>query len=102
MARFIVNIALHNAGKPEYKKLQEEMEKEFFSSSKKYPAKDRGYLLQVAEFNRAGTFTIREITNAACRAAKRTGKEYSFTVIKDKHPVTHHLPVPKEVAAGKH
>jgi hypothetical protein len=98
MTRFIVNIALHSAGKPDYKKLQQEMEKEAFSSVKKITEKDKGYLLQIAEFSRTGTFTLKEITDAACRAAKNTGKEFSFTVIKDKHPAIH-LPAGRNAVA---
>lgn len=98
MARFIINIALHSAGQPDYKKLQQEMKKEAFSSTKKIAEKDNGYLLQIAEFSCTGHFTIKEITDAACRAAKNTGKEFSFTVIKDKHPANH-LPASKHAVA---
>jgi len=89
MTRFIINIALHGAGEKDYKKLQEEMAKESFTRKKNSPGMNGGYLLRIAEFSREGSFTLKEVTDAAFRAAKKTGKEYSFTVIKDKSPANH-------------
>ncbi len=95
MTRFIVNITLHSAAEADYKVLSSEMAKESFDSIKKNVAKANGYLLRLMEFTREGAFTIKELTDAACRAAKKTGKEFSFTVIKDKKPANH-------IVSGKH
>ena len=89
MTKFTINITLHSAGEADYKVLAREMEKEFFNSTKRIPAKDKGYLLRIAEFYREGAVTLKEITGAACRAAKKTGKEFSFTAIKEKKLASH-------------
>jgi hypothetical protein len=89
MTKFIINITLHSAGEADYKILNREMGKEFFSRTKKNTAKENGYLLHLEEFIREGNFTIKEMTDAACRAAKKTGKEFSFTVIKEKKSASH-------------
>jgi hypothetical protein len=98
MTRFIINISLHGAGDTDYEKLQVEMKKESFTCIKNHPEKGRGYLLRICEFTRRGSLTLKDITDAAFRAARKTGKEYSFTVIKDKF-ATNHLSASKNLTA---
>ena len=37
-----------------------------------------------AEFNCTGNYTLLQVTDATAKAARKTGRGYSFTVIKEK------------------
>lgn len=83
MARFITTIQLHNADETDYKKLHTELEKASFRG-KKYPDKRNDGLTGKIEYNREGNVTLQEVTDAVLRAAAKTGKKYSFTIIRNK------------------
>jgi hypothetical protein len=78
MARFITTIQLHDAEEKDYKTLGNELKKKSFIETRRYdsPRKE--------EYNKEGNVTIQDVTAAVVNAAKRTGKKYSFTIIKNK------------------
>jgi hypothetical protein len=83
MARFITTIELHNADESDYKRLHTELEKASFRG-KKYPGRRRDGLTGRKEYNREGNVTLQEVTDAVLKAATKTGKKYSFTIIRNK------------------
>lgn len=78
MARFITTIQLHDADEKDYKNLDNELKKKSFIETKHYrnPRKE--------EYNKEGNISIQDVTAAVVSAAKRTGKKYSFTIIRNK------------------
>ncbi|MEO6316331.1 MAG: hypothetical protein ABIU63_07870 [Chitinophagaceae bacterium] len=83
MPRFITRIELKAASQKDYQKLEEEMKKASFKDANKNTAR-RQALGTSAEFNRIGNYTLLEVTDAAVKAARKTGRNYSFTVMKEK------------------
>lgn len=79
MARFTTTIELHGANEQDYKTLHTELQKESFVI-KVY--KSAGAVRN--EFNREGNITLQDVTNAVLKAAAKTGKKYSFTIIRNK------------------
>jgi len=75
MARFITTIQLHNAAETDYETLNFELEKQSFRGTKTSGKR---------EYNREGNVTLQEVTNAVLKAAEKTGKKYSFTIIRNK------------------
>ncbi len=84
MAKYITRIELFNADEKDYQKLNAEMAKESFTPVKNLWNSSNTFALKATEYNRQGNVTLQDVTNAAYNAAKRTGKEYSFTIIKDR------------------
>jgi hypothetical protein len=84
MARFITTIQLHNADENDYKTLNAELKKASFVESKRYFGKRKSDLPAKEEYNREGNVTIQQVTDAVLRAAAKTGKKYSFTVVRNK------------------
>lgn len=83
MARFTATIELHGADEKDYKALNAELQKRSFIISKSYPAK--GQNLRRQEFNREGNnITLQDVTDAVLKAARKTGRKYSFTIIRSK------------------
>jgi hypothetical protein len=84
MRRYITRVQLKDAEQSDYERLDGEMEKERFSriSNKKAFIKDTPTLPR--EYNFKGGITLQQVTAAAYRAASKTGKKYSFTVMKAK------------------
>jgi hypothetical protein len=80
MARFITTIELFNADQKDYETLQSELKKYSFTrlslQADKLPAKE--------EYNREGNISLQDVTNAVLQAASKTGKKYSFTIIRNK------------------
>jgi hypothetical protein len=80
MARFITTIELFNADQKDYETLQAELKKHSFTrrslQADKLPAKE--------EYNREGNVTMQDVTHAVLKAASKTGKKYSFTIIRNK------------------
>ena len=78
MARFITTIQLHDADERDYKQLNNELKKKSFIETKRYesPRKE--------EYNREGNITLQDVTAAVVSAATRTGRKYSFTIIRNK------------------
>ena len=79
MNTFTTRIQLHNADRNDYRKLMAEMKKEAFISLKAGIAETK------AEFSYQGGQFIKDVIAAVLRAAVKTGKKFSFTVMKDKH-----------------
>jgi hypothetical protein len=83
MAKFITTIRLHDADEKDYEKLKNELEKESFkkeSQAKKNKQQPAGN----EEYKREGKVTIQDVTKAVLKAVAKTGRKYSFTIIKNK------------------
>lgn len=79
MNTFTARVELHSANPTDYKKLYTEMQKEsFVAADKKAEAGN-------VEFKSNNKISIREVIDAVARAASKTGKKFSFTVMKDKN-----------------
>lgn len=83
MPRFITTIELHDADKADYERLNNELERKSFRSNMSF-GKQTEIAVQKREYNREGNITIQEVTDAVVRAAAKTGKRYSFTIIRNK------------------
>ncbi len=83
MAKFITTIQLEDAGEEDYAKLHRELGKEPFEKGK-HTAKTRGYVDGKGKYKWEGRVTIHDVTKAVLRAVVKTGKKFSFTIIKDK------------------
>jgi hypothetical protein len=78
MARFITSIALRQANESDYEKLNHEMKKASFHMKK---SNEPGNTTATrGEYNYAGSFSFKEATDAVCRAIRKTGRDYSFTI----------------------
>ena len=84
MPNFITRIALPSNSQQDYQALETEMKKASFKDVKKANARRSGSTTPV-EFNRNGNYTLLEVTDAAAKAVRKTGKEYAFTVIREKN-----------------
>lgn len=84
MTQFIVKLSLENAGEKDYKNLQHELEKEAFTGIKIMPGKQGSYYRKGREYIKKGNFTLIDLTDIVFKAADKTGKKYSFIIIKDK------------------
>jgi hypothetical protein len=82
MPSFITRIELQSASQKDYQKLEEEMKKAAFKDVKKSSAR-MSSITATLEFNRNGN-SLLEVTGAAAKAARKTGRNYSFTVIKER------------------
>jgi hypothetical protein len=77
MTTFTARVELLNASPKDYDLLQTEMKKETFAAGNK--ASD-GHV----EFKCKDKGSIREVIDAVLRAASKTGRKFTFTVMKDK------------------
>lgn len=84
MPRFTATIQLHNAEKKDYDTLSNELEKKSFKGDKKPYGKIKEQLT-LKEYSREGNVTLQEVSTSISKAASKTGKKYSFTVIRNKH-----------------
>jgi hypothetical protein len=83
MAKFITHIQLHKADEKDYEKLDSEMEKAAFHLKKTYvPGKTA--VVKRGEYNCAGNISFKDVADAVYRAIKKTGRDYSFTIMKNK------------------
>jgi hypothetical protein len=79
MNSFTARVELHSANPNDYTRLYSEMEKESFIAA---GAKaETGNI----EFKSKNRISISEVIDAVVRAASKTGKKFSFTVMKDKN-----------------
>lgn len=78
MTTFIATIQLQQADNKDYQVLDKEMKKENFITGKV------GTGIRLAEFSYRGATSIQHVINAVLRAAEKTGKKFSFTVMKEK------------------
>ena len=88
MRKFITRIQLKDAEQSDYEKLDKEMEKKLFSKIKPPKAGRKINLTRPREYYYRGGVSLREVTAAAYIAASRTGKKYSFTVMKEKPAIS--------------
>lgn len=79
MAKFFTSIELPKAEAQDYGKLQAAMGKALFKSVKGSDITGR------LEFHYDGAGTIVEVISAVTKIVKTVGRNYSFTVIKDKN-----------------
>ena len=85
MAKFITNINLQDKSQLDYDRLQKELGKEsFVYKPETNPVKTKSFISGQGVFFREGSVTIQEVTAAVIRATYRTGKQYSFFVLRDK------------------
>ncbi len=83
MPSFITRVELQSATQKDYQKLEEEMKKASFKDARKKSSKKQTLAPASLEFNRSGN-SLLEVTGAAAKAVRRTGRNYSFTVIKER------------------
>ena len=79
MSTFTARVELHSANPNDYNNLYNEMQKESLIA-----AGDKVESGNV-EFKSKEKISIREVIDAVVRAASKTGKKFSFTVMKDKN-----------------
>ncbi len=79
MPIFITRIEMPLANAKDYQELEAEMKKAAFKDVKQSAGKTG--LMIPAEFNRQGN-SLLEVTDAAAKAVRKTGKNYAFTVIR--------------------
>lgn len=84
MPKFVSRIELLNADKKDYQLLQEEMKKESFDIVRRSSSVSTKKLLAPVEYTLEGNVSLSDATDATWRAARRTGKKYSFTIIRQK------------------
>jgi hypothetical protein len=85
MAKFVTRVRLQDAVKNDFEKLDIEMGRASFTRIKKEPAGGPKYIPAACEYYRRGSnLTLQDVTDAVYRAAKNTGKKYSFTIIRER------------------
>jgi hypothetical protein len=81
MPIFITRVELPSASSKDRQELEAEMKKNEFKDVQKTTGKK--LFVNLAEFNRRGR-SLLEVTGAAAKAVRKTGKNYSFTVIRER------------------
>jgi hypothetical protein len=84
MPRFITTIQLYNADEKDYQTLHSELKKASFIEVKRSSGKSKLSSNEKEEYNREGNITLQDVTDAVLKAAVKTGKKYSFTIIRNK------------------
>lgn len=84
MTAYKTNIRLNNAVEQDYQRLDKEMERELFHKLHCSEVSVRQLAERGREYSYRGGGSLQEITAAAYRAAHNTGKEYTFTIIKQR------------------
>ncbi|WP_207510646.1 hypothetical protein [Longitalea luteola] len=79
MNTFTARVELHSANPTDYSNLYNEMQKESFVVA--------GEKVETGnvEFKSKDKISIRDVIDAVVRAASKTGRKFSFTVMKDKN-----------------
>jgi len=88
MTKFITYIELHNAELKDYQRLNADMKKALFTTAGATDTTGK------IEFSYYGRRSIKDVIDTVVRVAVKTGKKFSFTVMKDKTPKNN---VPKTV-----
>ena len=83
MAKFNTTIQLEDADEKDYTVFQHELKKQSLKSRKQV-AKGKSSIAGQEEYQWKGDVTIQEIANVIFRAAAKTGKKFSFTIIRTK------------------
>jgi hypothetical protein len=84
MATFTTRIELYGAGEQDYRSLQAEMSKEFFTALKNLPSSKMNPFNWKAEFKREGNLSLHEVNAAIFRAVQKIGKKFSFSTIRNR------------------
>ena len=84
MPKFVTHIRLLNANHKDYQVLQQEMKKELFSLVRTNESLATMKILKPVEYALEGDLSLSDATDATWRAARRTGKKYAFTIIRQK------------------
>jgi hypothetical protein len=85
MAKFTTRIQLQEADEKDYINLQNELQQRSIKTTRKPLAKSNVHVTANGEYNLEGNVTIQEVTDVVLKAAAKTGKKYSFTIIRNKH-----------------
>ena len=83
MPKFITTIQLQDASEKDYATLSAELAKESFKDEK-HAAKSEAYITANDTFSREGDITLQQVNDALFRAVSKTGKKYSFFVVRNK------------------
>ena len=83
MASFITTINLLDADENDLTQLHSVLKKESFRMSMRVAPKINSEL-QRAEYEKSGNITIYEVMQTVLKAIRQTGKNFPFTVIKQK------------------
>ncbi|HKO79197.1 MAG TPA: hypothetical protein VJU78_02340 [Chitinophagaceae bacterium] len=83
MAKFTTTIQLFEAEEKDYAILHNELEKRS-TKGKNQVVKGKAHAPGKEEYNWKGNITIQEVADAIFRAATKTGRKYSFSIIRDK------------------
>jgi hypothetical protein len=87
MAKFIISVELQNANEADYTRLTREFEKASFKRERN-ACKSEAYISEKSVFSKTCDITLQEINSEVSEAAAKTGKQYSFFVIKNKQNST--------------
>jgi hypothetical protein len=83
MSKFIARIQLHKAEETDYETLNREIEKGP-SVQKKRSLFVKADKIKKGEYNYRGDISLSDVADAVYRAVKKTGRDYSFTIMKNK------------------
>lgn len=86
MPLYRTNIVLHHAAKADYLVLDKELRLQHFSPEEKQQTtgKNEKTFLRIRYF-REGNIALQEVVDDVKRAATKTGKQFSFTVLRNKN-----------------
>ncbi len=84
MAKFITTIELQGADEKDFEKLNNSLEKESFKGIHPLPLKSDDLHTLKGQCKRAGRITLQDVSRSVLKILSRTGKKYSFTIIKSK------------------
>jgi hypothetical protein len=81
MTKFITTIQLLNATEKDYNELHRELEKQSFKEKRK---ESKDAVPGQRQYKTEGNVSIQDVTGTILKAAYKTGKQFSFTIIKNK------------------
>lgn len=83
MSKFIARIQLHKAEETDYETLNKEIKKDPLVLKKKnlFVKEDK---INKGEYNYSGNISLPDVAKAVHRAVKKTGRDFSFTIMKNK------------------
>ena len=83
MSKFIARIQLNSAEETDYETLNREIEKTP-AVLKKKNVSVKAVKMNKGEFNYIGNIGLADVVDVVYRAIRKTGRDYSFTVMKNK------------------
>lgn len=84
MPKYITRIELLDAEDQDYEKLDIEFTKKAFTRTVAYKEKGRIGVSRLKEYYKDGNDSLQHVTATVYNAAKKIGKKFTFTVMKDK------------------